>query len=99
MEAERRGLTTYWSANSRVEYRFMERLNGYAGSSIRRDRDRENREWETWRGSCGLTLEFARWFSLSLDYSHIDRNDDIDTEDYRVNRLMLILSASKLYRL
>jgi len=99
LEAERRGLTTYWSANSSLEYRFMERLNGYAGSSIRRDRDRENREWETWRGSCGLTLEFARWFSLSLDYSHIDRNDDIDTEDYRVNRLMLILSASKLYKL
>jgi hypothetical protein len=99
LEAERRGFTTYWSADSRLEYQFMERLHGYASGFFRQDRDTENREWETWRGSSGLSLEFFRWFYLSLDYSHIDRDADIDTEDYRANRLMLILSASKLYRL
>jgi hypothetical protein len=98
LEAERRGFIEYWSARSRFEYRLMERLNGYAGGSFRRDRDSENREWETWRGNCGLRLEFLRWFSLSLDYSYAERDDDVDTEDFIVNRVMLLLTASKLYR-
>jgi hypothetical protein len=97
LEAERRGFTKYWNANTRLEYRLMERLDSYAGGSFRRDRNTENREWETWRGNCGLRLEFLRWFSLSLDYSHAERDDDVDTEDYRANRVMLLLTGSKPY--
>jgi hypothetical protein len=99
LEAERTGFTTYWSANSRIEYQLMQRLNFYAGASLRRDRNIENREWETLWGNCGLRLEFLRRFSLSLDYSHAERDDDIDTEDYRDNRLMLLFTARKPYRL
>jgi len=98
LEAEPRGFTKYWSADSRLEYQLMERLYSYAGGSLRHNRDSENRQWETWRGSCGLRLEFLRWFSLSLDYSYAERDDDVDTEDFRVNRVMLLLTASKLYR-
>jgi len=98
LEAERRGFTRYWSADSRLEYMFMQGLNGYAGGSYRRDRDSANREWKTWRGNCGLRLVFMRWFSLSLDYFYAQRDDDIDAEDYTDNRVMLTLSASKLYR-
>ena len=98
LEAERRGFTKYWSANTRLEYRLMERLNSYAGGSFRQDTDSENREWETWRGNCGLRLGFLRWFSLSLDYSYAERDDDIDTGDYRVNKVMLLLTATKPYR-
>jgi hypothetical protein len=98
LEAEPRGFTKYWSVDSRLEYQLMERLYSYAGGSLRHNRDSENREWETWRGSCGLRLEFLRWFSLSLDYSYAERDDDVDTEDFRVNRVMLLLTASKLYR-
>ena len=97
LEAERRGFTKYWSANTRLEYQLMERLDSYAGGSFRRDRNTENREWETWRGNCGLRLEFLRWFSLSLDYSYAQRDDDVDTEDYRGNTVMLTLTASKPY--
>ena len=97
LEAERRGFTTYRSADSRLTYRFMERLSGYVSGFFRLDRNSENREWKTWRANCGLRLEFLRWFSLSLDYSHTERDDDIDTGDYAVNRVMLIGSASKPY--
>jgi len=76
----------------------MERLNSYAGGSLRQDRDSENREWETWRGSCGLRLEFLRWFSLAIDYSYRKRDDDDDTLDYTDNRVMLTLTAGKPYR-
>jgi hypothetical protein len=97
LEGERRGFTTYWSADSTLEYWFMERLSGYASGLFRLDRNAENEEWKTWRANCGLRLEFLRWFSLSLDYSHAERDDDIDTADYAVNRVMLIVSAGKPY--
>ena len=97
LEAERRGFTRYWSADSRLEYMLMEKLKGYASGLFRQDKDLENREWKAWRASCGLTLEFLRRFSLSLDYSHAERDDDIDTGDYTVNRVMLTVAASKPY--
>ncbi len=95
LEAERRGLTYYQSIDSRLEYQLMQRLNSYAGGSFRKSRDPANREWETWQGNCGLKLELLSWFFLSLDYSHAERDDDVDTEDYRVNSVMLTLTASK----
>ena len=98
LEAERRGFTRYWSADSRLEYTFMQELNGYAGGSYRRDRDSANREWKTQRANCGVRLMFMRWFSLSMDYSYAQRDGDFDLEDYTDNRVMLTLSASKLYR-
>jgi hypothetical protein len=98
LEAERRGFTKYWSADSRIEYRFTQDLNGYAGGSYRRDEDSADREWKTQRANCGLRLIFMRWFSLSLSYVYAQRDDDIDLEDYTDNRVMLTLTASKLYR-
>jgi hypothetical protein len=98
LDAERRGFTRYWSADSRLEYMFMQNLNGYAEGSLRRDEDSADREWKTQRANCGLRLMFMRWFSLSLNYSYAQRDDDVDLEDYTDNRVMLILSASKLYR-
>ena len=99
LEAERRGFTRFWSANARVEYQLLERVTCYAGASFRHDRDSFNRDWETVRGNGGLRLAFLRWFSLGLDYSYADRNDDVDTEDYKVNRVMLTLTATKPERL
>jgi hypothetical protein len=97
-ESERRGFTRYWGAGARIEYQIMEPINGYAGGSHRRDRNSSNREWENWQGNLGLRWEFLRWFSLSLDYSYDERDDDVDTEDYKVNRVMLMVTARKLYR-
>ena len=99
LEAERRGFTRFWSANARAEYRLLERLTCYAGASFRHDRDSTDRDWETVRGNGGLRLAFLRWFSLGLDYSYADRDDEVDTEDYKVNRVMLTLTATKPERL
>ncbi|HUT69473.1 MAG TPA: hypothetical protein VMW89_02250 [Desulfatiglandales bacterium] len=99
LEAERRGFTRFWSANTSIEYRLLERLTCYAGAFYRKDRDPTDREWETVRGNGGLRLAFLRWFSATLDYSYAVRDDDVDMEDYRVNRVMLTLTATKPQRL
>jgi hypothetical protein len=99
LEAERRGFTRFWSANTSIEYRLLERLTCYAGASFRHDRDSADRDWKTVRGNGGLRLGFLRWFSASLDYSYAERDDDVNTEDYKVNRVMLTLTATKPQRL
>jgi len=97
-DAEDRGVTKFWSGMTRVEYRFLESLNSYIGGSYRWDEDDTDRVSKTWRGNCGLIWDFHRWFSLSLDYTYADRDDDIDTDDYAVNRVMLTLTGSRLFR-
>jgi hypothetical protein len=99
LEAERRGFIRFWSANTTVEYRLLERLTCYAGASFRHDKDAIDREWETMRGNGGLRLGFLRWFFATLDYSYAERDDDINTEDFKVNRVMLTLTATKPQRL
>jgi len=99
LEAERRGFTRFWSANTSIEYRLLQRLTCYAGASFRHDRDSANRDWETVSGNGGLRLGFLRWFSAALDYSYAERDDDVNTEDYKVNRVMLTLTATKPERL
>ncbi|MDY6838699.1 MAG: outer membrane beta-barrel protein [Thermodesulfobacteriota bacterium] len=102
LEAERRGFSRYWSVQAQLEYQIMSPLAAYGGWSYRLDKgdydDGENRDWKTWRRNCGLTWTFFRWFSLSLDYTYADREDDLVTEDYRDHRFMLNLTASKLWQ-
>lgn len=99
LEAERRGLTRYWSGNTRIEYRILEPLSGYAGGFYRQDkRDLDNREWKILRGNCGLEWSFHRWFSFSLDYTYSERDSDVNTEDYVANRVMLVLTGSRLFQ-
>lgn len=98
LDAERRGFTRYSSGNLSIEYQLSESVDFYAGGFYRRDRDNLNREWDMWRGSAEITWIFLRHFSLSLNYDYSKRDDYIDTGDYTSNRIMLSLSASKLYR-
>jgi hypothetical protein len=98
LDAERRGFSRYWSVNTNADYQILEALNGYVGGSYRTDKEANNEKRETWRGNCGIRWDFLRWFSLSLDYSHAERDGDENTNGYQDNRVMLILNASKLYR-
>ena len=98
LDAERRGFTRYYSGNARLDYQLLERVNWYAGGTYRLDRDATKREWDSWGGNAGISCTFLRYFSLSLDYWYAERDDDVDTEDYKSNRVMLTLTASKLYR-
>jgi hypothetical protein len=99
LEAERRGLTRYWMVGPSFEIQFSEPLFGYVGGYYRQDtRDIDDREWKSWRGNCGLRWEFLKWLSLSLDYTYSERDDTVDIEDYKVNRVMLKLTVSPLFR-
>ncbi len=98
MDAEDRGFTKFWGAMTRLEYRLLESLNGHLDGSYRWEEDDSNIVSKTWRGNCGLSWDFHRWFSLALDYTYTDRDDDIDTDDYAVNRVMLRLTGSRLFR-
>jgi hypothetical protein len=98
LEAERRGLTRYQGLASRLEYRVAESLTNYAGISCRQDKDDEDRRSKTIRVNYGWRLLFLRYFSVSLDYTCSVRDDDLDTQDYMVNRVMLNVTASKPYR-
>lgn len=98
LDVDRRGFTHYWSANMHTEYQLWESFNVYAGGSYRHNRDSGNREWENWEGNGGLIWAFSHWSSLSLDYFYRETNDDVDTEDYVDNRVMLTISANRLFR-
>jgi hypothetical protein len=98
LDAERTGFSRYWSVNTNADYQILEALNGYVSGLYRTDKEANSQKQETWRGNCGIRWTFLRWFSLSLDYSYADRNDDNNIDDYTDNRVMLILNASKLYR-
>ena len=98
LTADRTGFTRYWDLETSVDYRFLERLEGYAGSSYRQNKDEEDIKWDTLAGNCGLRWLFLRWFSLSLDYTCAKRDGDVETDKYTDNRIMLILTASRVYR-
>ncbi|MFP3927928.1 MAG: outer membrane beta-barrel protein [Desulfobacteraceae bacterium] len=99
-EAERTGFSKYWGVNGDLSYALRERLTATAGASYRHDTQEEpgDRSWDTWRANCGLNWSFMRWFSLSLTYTHTERDHDIPTEDYKDNRVMLSISGSRLFR-
>ena len=84
--------------DSQFNYQLMEKLSNYAGLSYMQDKDAAGRMSKNYRANYGWRLSFLRWFSLSLDYSFSNRDDDLDTEDYKVNRVMMTLTASKLYK-
>jgi hypothetical protein len=98
IDPEFRGITRYYSGNMRFEYRLAERFSVYAEGSYRIDRNVVDREWETIRGNAGISWNFLQYFALALDYRYAERDDDLDSRDYKNNRVMLRLTASKLYR-
>ncbi len=98
LEAERRGFIRFWSADTRLDYRLMKNVRAYANASLRQNKDTDDRRWHTVRGNCGINVSFLRWFSLSLDYKYAQRDDDFDIEDFTDNRIMLFLTAKRLYR-
>ena len=98
LEAERRGFSRYWSVESGVRYRVLESVETHGEGSYRTDKDDTGRKWDSLRGNFGIRWSFMRWFSLSLDYTYSERDDDINTSDYTDNRVMLTLTGARLFR-
>ena len=97
MYSTSRGFATYWSVNTSAEYQILEPLTGYAGGSYRSSEDEDDQKWDITRGNCGLRWDFLRWYSLAVDYTYAERDDDV-ADSYRDNRISLILTAHRLYR-
>ena len=98
LDTRGRGLNRYWRAEVGVEYQILERLRGNVGGYYDRNKNELHSEWQTWTGNCGLVWDFLRWYSLSLDYTYVDRIDDVELLGYTDNRVMLMLSSSRLFR-
>lgn len=98
LEADRTGFSRFWSVNAHLEYQLLEPLTGFAGGSLHHDRGGRGREWNTYEGNCGLSWSFLRWFTAGLEYRYAKRNDDVDTDDYTDNQVMLTITASRLFR-
>jgi hypothetical protein len=98
LEAERRGFVRFWSADTRIEYLLMKYLGVHADASYRNNKYKDDRRWRIFRGGCGLNLDFLRWFSLSLDYTYVQQDDDVDLEDFKDNRIILSLTTKRLFR-
>jgi len=88
----------YGEGNVRFEYLLTEKLNSYAGGYYRYERNDTSQDRQILRGNIGLSWSFLRLFTLSLDYAFADRNDDVETQSYTNNRILLRLTAGKPYR-
>ncbi len=97
LQADSTGFTRYWSTIVSADYQIMEPLTAYATGSFRHDKE-DDRRYDTMGGSCGLSWTFLRWFSLALDYTYAERDDDLTADSYTDNRVSLTLTASRLYR-
>ena len=98
LEAERRGFTKYRQLSSIFNYQVMEKLSNFVSVSYRQDKDNNNRVSKTITVNYGWDWNFFRNYSMSLDYSCSTRDDDLNTDDYMVNRVMFILRWSRPYR-
>lgn len=98
LEAEDRGFVKFLSARARVDYQFLDPLSGYAGATYRQDKDQNDINNNTLRGNCGLRWAFHRYLSLAIDYTYANRGSDNPLDEYDNNRVMLMLTGSRLYK-
>jgi hypothetical protein len=92
------GFTEYYGGYARINYRILEPVSIFAGGSYRHDKDELNIRSDVVRANGGFTWTFLRWFSLTITYTYADRNDDIEVDSYKDNRVMAILTAAKPFQ-
>jgi len=91
------GFSEYYGGYVNGRYEIFERVNIYAGLSYRHDKYTLNRA-DYIRGNCGVRWDFLRYFYAALDYSYVDRSEDLGFDEYTGNRIMLSIGASKLFQ-
>jgi hypothetical protein len=60
-----------------------------------------------YRGNCGIRWDFLRYFFAALDYSYVQRTEDVELDlqrsagvgfnEYTGNKIMMTIGASKLF--
>jgi len=91
------GFSEYYGGYVNGRYEIFERVNIYAGLSYRHDKYTLNRA-DYLRGNCGVRWDFLQYFYAALDYSYVDRSEDLGFDEYTDNRIMLSIGASKLFQ-
>jgi len=101
------GFSKYYGGYVNGRYEILERVNIYAGLSYRHDKYTLSSS-DYYRGNCGIRWDFLRYFFVALDYSYVQRSEDVELNlqrsadfglsDYTGNRIMLTVGASKLYQ-
>ena len=91
------GFSQYYGGYVNGRYEILERVNLYAGLSYRHDKYTLNSA-DYFRGNCGIRWNFLRYFFAALDYSYVDRSEDLGFDEYTGNRIMLTVGASKLFQ-
>jgi hypothetical protein len=91
------GFSQYYGGYVNGTFEVLERLNIYAGLSYRHDKYTLDSA-DYFRGNCGVRWDFLRYFYVALDYSYIDRSEDLGLNEYTDNRIMLSIGASKLFQ-
>ena len=92
--AENLGFTKYHRAIASITHRLYERVTlGVSGTLERAEYLSDREDWIYFvRGNASFQL--LRWLSLSLDASHRADDSNVDTVEYRENRVLLRLSAT-----
>jgi hypothetical protein len=98
LEAESRGFTKYQSVTSIFNYQATTNLMNNISLSYRQDKDEASRKSKTVSAGYGWSWAFLRYYSMSIDYTCSVRDDDLDTDDYLVNRVMFSLRWSRPFR-
>jgi hypothetical protein len=91
------GFSQYYGGYVNGTYEILERVNIYGGLSYRHDKYTLDKS-DYFRGNCGVRWDFLRYYFVALDYSYIDRSEDLGLNEYTDNRIMLSIGASKLYQ-
>jgi hypothetical protein len=91
------GFSQYYGGYASGTYEIMERMNVYGGLSYRQDKYTLDRA-DYIRGNLGVRWDFLRYFYMALDYSYVQRSEDLGINEYTDNRIILSIGASKLYQ-
>lgn len=97
--SENLGSSKYREIIGSADHLLTENLRIFASASYRweeffgadTERDRED---EVWRARGGLSFSFWRWFTLSLEGTHTERDSDDPTAEFMDNRVTLRLTAA-----
>jgi hypothetical protein len=91
------GLSRYWAVRSAFIHTFIKDVTGTVSLSYRDDTylDRVPQEKEQQlQGDALLGYSFARWYQMTLRYTYINHDADLDSNQYDDHHVLLQLSAA-----
>jgi hypothetical protein len=91
------GFSKYYSGYASGTYEILQGVNVYGRVSYRQDKYTLDRA-EYILGNVGMRWNFLRYFHMALDYSYVQRIENLGINEYTDNRIMLSIGASKLYQ-